>query len=239
MKCLVDDDSSMEFMAAYAPEILCANVRIEGWPVGLIANRRGLFKKQGQTRMGAIIYAESARKVAQFVEKSNRQGHPLVFLQDVSGFMVGPDAEMSGIIRAGAEMVAEMATTRVKKIVVTLCHASGAGYYAMAGQGFDPDFIFSWPTARVGVMDGDAAVQALFATELKHLEESGEFTPEELSREIEGTRAEYERTLTATWCAARGHVDAVIRPDDTRHVLATCLEAVNGGGYAAIRKYAD
>ncbi len=239
VKCLVDDDSSMEFMAAYAPEILCANVRIEGWPVGLIANRRGLFKKQGQTRMGAIIYAESARKVAQFVEKSNRQGHPLVFLQDVSGFMVGPDAEMSGIIRAGAEMVAEMATTRVKKIVVTLCHASGAGYYAMAGQGFDPDFIFSWPTARVGVMDGDAAVQALFATELKHLEESGEFTPEELSREIEGTRAEYERTLTATWCAARGHVDAVIRPDDTRHVLATCLEAVNGGGYAAIRKYAD
>ena len=230
---IVDRDGCVEFMADYAPELLCANVRIDGWPVGLIANRRGLFRQGSCTRIGAIIYAETARKAAQFVEKCDRQGHPLVYFQDVSGFMVGPEAEQSGIIRAGAEMVEAMATTRVAKIVVTLRHASGAGYYAMAGQGFDPDFIFSWPSARVGVMEGESAVQALFATELRKLEESGELASEELRERIDQTLADYERTLDAKWCAARGFVDAIISPRRTRAVLASCLEAVRGLGYDA------
>src|SRR5207237_9381745 len=135
----------------YAPGMLCANARLEGRPVGVIANRRGFLKAPVGPRIGGIIYAESARKVAYFVESAERLGTPLVYLQDVSGFMVGPDAEREGIIRAGAEMVETMSCATVPKIVVTLNHASGAGYYAMAGQGFDPNFIFSSPTARLGV----------------------------------------------------------------------------------------
>ncbi len=230
---LVDSEGCVEFMADYAPEILCANARVEGWPVGLIANRRGLFRAGDQTRIGAILYAETARKVTEFVEKCDRQGHPLVYLQDVTGFMVGPDAEAGGIIREGARMVETMATTRVAKIVVTLRHASGAGYYAMAGQGFDPDFIFSWPSARVGVMEGESAVQALFAAELQRLEATGGDVSDELRDEIERTRQEYERTLDAKWCAARGHVDAIIPPARTRAVIATCLRATHAEGYVA------
>ncbi|MDE0622169.1 MAG: acyl-CoA carboxylase subunit beta [Bryobacterales bacterium] len=228
---IVDRDGCLEFMAGCAPELLCANVQVGGWPVGLIANRRGLFRDGDSTRIGAIIYAETARKAAEFVQKCDRQGHPLVYFQDVTGFMVGPQAERSGIIRAGAEMVESMATTRVPKIVVTLRHASGAGYYAMAGQGFDPEFIFGWPTARVGVMEGESAVQAMFASELRALEDDESGPPEELLREIEQTRQQYERTLDAKWCASKGHVDAIIRPEATRDVLISCLEAVHGHGY--------
>ncbi len=233
---IADGGSGVEFMADYAPELLCTNVRIAGWPVGLLANRRGLFQVEGRARVGAILYTESARKAAQFVETCDRQGRSLVYLQDVSGFMVGPEAERSGIIRAGAEMVERMATAQVPKIVVTLRHASGAGYYAMAGQGFDPDFIFGWPSARVGVMEKDSAVQALFAAELQRSQDSGESVAPELQEAIDRTRAEYERTVDSHWCAARGHVDALIRPDRTRPVLAACLEAAHGVGYAAIAR---
>ncbi len=227
---IVDGEGWLEFMAGYARELLCANARIGGRPVGLIANRRGLFRRGGAARIGAILYAETARKAAQFVEKCDRQGHPLVYLQDVTGFMVGPEAEQGGIIRAGAEMVESMACARVPKIVVTLAHASGAGYYALAGQGFSPDFIFSWPTARVGVMEGESAVQALFAAELGRLRDAGEEPSAELKAAIERTRADYERCLDAKWCAARGYVDAVIRPRDTRRVLSFCLEAAQNAG---------
>ena len=227
---VVDREGCVEFMAGYAPELLCANVRFEGWPVGLIANRRGLFRQGSKTRIGAILYTETARKAAEFVEKCDRQGHPLVYLQDVTGFMVGPEAERSAIIRAGAHMVETMATTSVPKVVVTLRHASGAGYYAMAGQGFDPDFIFSWPSARVGVMEGESAVQALFGSSLGELED-GQEPGEDLRQAIERTRLEYERTLDAAWCAARGHVDAIVAPGHTRAVIATCLEALHASGY--------
>lgn len=227
---IVDGGGWLEFMAGYARELLCANARIAGRPVGLIANRRGLFRQGAAARIGAVLYTETARKAAQFVEKCGRQGHPLVYLQDVTGFMVGPEAEQGGIIRAGAEMVESMACARVPKLVVTLSHAGGAGYYAMAGQGFSPDFIFSWPTARVGVMEGESAVQALFAAEFARLREAGEEPSDELREAVERTRADYERCLDAKWCAARGHVDAVIRPRDTRRVLGFCLEALAAAG---------
>ena len=221
---IFDREGFLEFMADYAPEVLCANARLAGRPVGLIANRRGVFRQGRSTRLGAIIYTESARKIAQFVETCDRHNHPLVYLQDVSGFMVGPEAEESGIIRAGAEMVETMACTRVSKIVVTLNHASGAGYYAMAGQGFDPSFIFSWPTARVGVMEGESAVQALYASQLERLSEADKPAGEELQQAMDQTRADYERSLDAKWSAARGHVDAIIDPRHTRQVLNLCLE---------------
>jgi acetyl-CoA carboxylase carboxyltransferase component len=222
---VVDRQGWLEFMAGCAPEVLCANARVDGRPIGLIANRRGFLRHAGRARIGAIIYTESARKISQFVENCSRQGVPLVYLQDVTGFMVGPEAEHGGIIRAGAEMVESMACAKVPKIVVTLAHASGAGYYAMAGQGFDPDFIFSWPTARVGVMEGESAVQAMFAAELERLQALGEPVGEDLSEAIEKTRADYERSLDARWSAARGYTDAIIDPRDTRATIATCLEA--------------
>jgi len=218
-----DQQDYLEFQPAHAPEMLCANARLAGRPVALIANRRGFLKAHGHPRIGGIIYTESARKVSYFVEMAARQGLPLVYLQDVSGFMVGPDAEQSGIIRAGAEMVESMACAGVPKIVLTLNHASGAGYYAMAGQGFDPDFIFSWPTGRMGVMEGDSAVQAVFGSELERLKQSGQEPNAELEMEMQKVRQTYERDLDAKYAAARGFVDAVIAPDDTRDALELAL----------------
>jgi 3-methylcrotonyl-CoA carboxylase beta subunit len=212
-----------EFQPGHAPELLCANVRLAGRPVALIANRRGFFKADGRTRIGGIVYPESARKVAFFVDTNDRLGLPLLYFQDVSGFMVGPEAEREGIIRAGAQMVETMACATVPKIVLTLNHASGAGYYAMAGQGFDPHFTFSWPTARIGVMEGDSAIQALYAAELEKLR--GQPIPEELRRSMDKTRSDYERWLDSRYAAARGHVDAVIDPLETRAILSFALEA--------------
>ncbi len=149
-----DRDDYVEFQPAHAPELLCADAKLFGRSVAVVANRRGFLKTEGGARIGGIVYTESARKVAYFVENAERNGVPLIYLQDVSGFMVGAEAERGGIIRAGAEMVETMACATVPKIVLTLNHASGAGYYAMAGQGFDPNFTFGWPTARIGVMEG-------------------------------------------------------------------------------------
>src|SRR5205085_808224 len=149
---------------------------------------------------------------------------PLIYLQDVSGFMVGPEAESEGIIRAGAEMVESMACATVPKIVLTLNHASGAGYYAMAGQGFDPNFTFSWPSARIGVMEGESAVQAIFGPELEQLKKAGASIPEQLEMRIAQTRADYDRWLDARYAAARGHCDAVIRPPESREILSFAFE---------------
>ncbi|HEU5239674.1 MAG TPA: carboxyl transferase domain-containing protein, partial [Pyrinomonadaceae bacterium] len=158
-----------------------------------------------------------------FIETCNRHQTPLLFVQDVSGFMVGPEAEHSGIIRAGARFVEAMATATVPKIVLTVNHASGAGYYAMAGQGFDPDFIFSWPTGRMGVMEGESAVQAVFGSQLEKLRKGGQQPDEKLEAEMDQVRATYERDLDAKYAAARGFVDAVIAPEQTRDTLELAL----------------
>jgi acetyl-CoA carboxylase carboxyltransferase component len=217
---IFDAADYLEFQPQHAPEMLCANARLAGRPVAIIANRRGFLKP----RIGGIIYTESARKVSYFVETCDRLGTPLIYLQDVSGFMVGPEAEASGIIRAGAEMVESMSCASVPKIVLTINHASGAGYYAMAGQGFDPNFTFSWPSARIGVMEGDSAIQALYSVELEKYKAAGQPLPAELQESIERTRADYERWLDARYAAARGHVDAVIDPRDSRQALILALE---------------
>jgi 3-methylcrotonyl-CoA carboxylase beta subunit len=220
---LFDASDYVEFQPEYAPEMLCADARLCGRPVAVIANRRGFLKFEGRPRIGGIVYTETARKVAYFVETAERLRRPLIYLQDVSGFMVGPDAEREGIIRAGAEMVETMSCATVPKLVLTLNHASGAGYYAMAGQGFDPNFTFSWPTARIGVMEGESAVQALFAVELAKYK--GQPLPQELQDAIAKTRADYEQWLDARYAAARGHCDAVIDPLQSRATLAFALEA--------------
>jgi len=220
-----DTGDYLEFQPEHAPEMLCVTARLSGRAIGVIANRRGLLKTSAGPRIGGIVYTESARKVAYFVETCERQGLPLLYLQDVSGFMVGAEAESEGIIRAGAEMVESMACATVPKIIVTLNHASGAGYYAMAGQGFDPHFTFAWPTARIGVMEGDAAVQAVHGPELEKLKAAGKPVPPELEARIAQTHADYERWLDATYAAARGHVDAIIDPLSTRRILTLAFEA--------------
>ena len=217
---IFDAEDFAEFQAEYAPEILCAGARLNGHSVAVIANRRGFLKP----RIGGIIYTETARKVSYFVELAERQGVPIIYVQDVSGFMVGQQAESEGIIRAGAEMVETMSCASVPRIVLTTNHASGAGYYAMAGQGFDPNFTFSWPTARIGVMEGDSAVQALFSVELEKLKKAGVTVPDDLQQSMDQTRADYERWLDAKYAAARGHCDAVIDPKETREVLTLALE---------------
>jgi acetyl-CoA carboxylase carboxyltransferase component len=216
----LDRDDFTEFQPEYAPEMLCATARLSGHPVAIVANRRGFLKP----RIGGIIYTETARKVAYFVELAERLGSPIVYVQDVSGFMVGQEQESAGIIRAGAEMVETMSCATVPRIVLTINHASGAGYYAMAGQGFDPSFTFSWPTARIGVMEGDSAVQALFAADLEKVKQQGGAMPDELKESIARTRADYERWLDSKYAAARGHCDAIIDPKDTRDVLTLALE---------------
>ncbi|MGH9668350.1 MAG: acyl-CoA carboxylase subunit beta [Bryobacteraceae bacterium] len=222
---IFDGDDFLEFQPEHAPEMLCATARLHGRPVAVIGNRRGFLKTAAGPRIGGIVYAESARKVAYFVDVAERQGLPLFYLQDVSGFMVGVEAERDGIIRAGAEMVETMACATVPKIVLTLNHASGAGYYAMAGQGFDPHFAFSWPTARIGVMEGDAAVQAVYGPELEQYKARGEAIPAEIEARIGKTRNDYERWLDARYAAARGHVDAILDPLETRQALSFALEA--------------
>jgi len=225
LDCLLDDGHFDEFQADYAREVITGHARICGIQVGVIANARGMFRDPsgGQPKFGGIIYTESAEKVAYFIDTCNRHGTPLVFIQDVSGFMVGAQAEHSGIIRAGARFVEAMATATVPKLVLTLNHASGAGYYAMAGQGFDPDFIFSWPTGRMGVMEGESAVQAVFGSQLEKLRASGQELDQKLELEMKKVRETYEKELDAKYAAARGFVDAVIAPEDTRNVLELAL----------------
>ena len=223
LDCLIDAGSLREFQPDIAPELICAHAAIAGHPLALIANSRGVIKgRQGAApKIGGIVYPESAEKAAYFIENADRERLPLLFVQDVSGFMIGTEAEHAGIIRAGAKFVEAMATATVPKIVLTVNHASGAGYYAMAGQGFDPDFIVSWPTGRMGVMEGESAVQAVFGEEA---------AAAGVADKVEAMRADYEQQLDARFAAARGFVDAIVTPEETRDVLAWLFETARGWG---------
>ena len=229
LRAIVDDGRVEQFQGNLAAEMICGDATIEGIRVGVIANQRGLIKTRPgeKPRFGGIIYAESAEKVAYFIDRCDRQGIPILFVQDVSGFMVGPEAEHEGIIRAGARFVEAMATARVPKIVLTVNHASGAGYYAMAGQGFDPDFIFSWPTGRMGVMEGEAAIHAVHGPDIEAAKKQGRDLPIDVKDEIEEMRADYEHQLDARYAGARGFIDAIVYPEETRDVLAMALRAAS------------
>ncbi len=226
LNCILDDGELDEFQADYAKEMICGTARISGILVGIIANHRGMVKGKPQKppKFGGIVYTESAEKTAYFIENCNRHGTPLLFVQDVSGFMIGAEAEHSGIIRAGAHFVEQMATATVPKLVLTINHASGAGYYAMAGQGFDPDFIFSLPTGRMGVMEGDSAVQAIFGTQLERLKKEGKQPDEATLSEMEKVRETYEKELDAKHAAARGLLDAIVIPENMRDALILALQ---------------
>ena len=226
LNCFLDGGKLDEFQADYAREMICGTARVGGILVGVIANSRGMIRPASNQppRFGGIVYTESAEKTAYFIENCNRHQTPLLFVQDVSGFMVGAEAEHSGIIRAGARFVEAMATAAVPKIVLTVNHASGAGYYAMAGQGFDPDFIFSLPSGRMGVMEGDSAAQAMFGTQIEKLKRENKQPDETMQAEMQKVRETYERELDAKHAAARGLVDAIVAPENVRNALITALE---------------
>jgi 3-methylcrotonyl-CoA carboxylase beta subunit len=227
LETILDRGELDEFQPDHAAEMICGTGRVDGIQVGVIANRRQVVKDEraGPPRFGGIVYTESARKVAYFIDLMNRHRTPLLFVQDVSGFMVGEEAEHSGIIRAGAEWVEAMATATVPKLVLTVNHASGAGYYAMAGQGFDPDFILSLPTGRMGVMEGESAVMALFSAQLDRLKAEKKAPDDELRAKMADVRAEYEAQLDARFAGARGFVDEVVLPEEIRPALGLLLRA--------------
>jgi acetyl-CoA carboxylase carboxyltransferase component len=224
---IVDGDGWFEFQPDVAPEMICAQARIEGIEIGVLANARGMFRepRTGEPRIGGIIYTETAEKCGYFIDAMDHYGIPILFVQDVSGFMLGVEAERSGIIRAGARFVEAMATARVPRLVLTVNHASGAGYYAMAAQGFEPDFLFTWPTGRMGAMEGESAVNALFAPQLETLRRSGQKPDTPLQGRMDRVRADYERWLDARTAAASGFVDAILAPEATRPALSLALRA--------------
>ena len=227
LRAILDNGEIDEFQEGLAKEMICGDARIDGINLGIIANQRGLIKgREGEKpRFGGIVYTESAEKVAYFIDRCDRLGIPLLFVQDVSGFMVGTEAEHEGIIRAGARFVEAMATARVPKIVLTVNHASGAGYYAMAGQGFDPDFILSWPTGRMAVMEGESAIQAVHGPTLEAAKKRGGPLEPDVAKSVDEMRADYEHQLDARYAAARGFVDAIVYPENTREMLSLALRA--------------
>ena len=229
---IVDASEFEEYRVEYGETLLCGYARVGGWAVGLIANQKKhvqtLARGSDQKRMefGGVIYTESAEKAARFILDCNQNRIPLIFLHDVNGFMVGKDAEWSGIIRAGAKMVNAVANSVVPKITVICGGSFGAGHYAMCGKAYDPRFIFAWPSARYAVMSGDSAAGTLVEIKLKQLEREGKKVDEKQKKELyESVRATYEHQTDARYAAARLWVDAIIDPEHTRDALIWALES--------------
>ena len=229
---IVDAGEFEEYRAEYGETLLCGYARVGGWAVGLVANQKKHVQTQArgsdQKRMefGGVIYTESAEKAARFIMDCNQNRIPLVFLHDVNGFMVGKDAEWSGIIRAGAKMVNAVSNSVVPKIAVICGGSFGAGHYAMCGKAYDPRFIFAWPTARYAVMSGESAAGTLVEIKIKQLEREGKKLSDAEKKELhESIRATYEHQTDPRYAAARLWVDAIIDPAQTRDALIWALEA--------------
>jgi acetyl-CoA carboxylase carboxyltransferase component len=229
---IADVSEFEEYRAEYGETVLCGYARIGGWAVGIVANQkkhvqtRARGSDQKRVEFGGVIYTEAAEKSARFIFDCNQNRIPLIFLHDVNGFMVGKDAEWSGIIRAGAKMVNAVSNSVVPKISIICGGSFGAGHYAMCGKAYDPRFIFAWPTARYAVMSGDAAAGTLVEIKLKQLEREGKKVDEKAKKELfESVRATYEHQTDPRYAAARLWVDAIIDPAQTREALITALEA--------------
>ncbi|MGB6483958.1 MAG: acyl-CoA carboxylase subunit beta [Candidatus Acidiferrales bacterium] len=231
---IVDSSRWEEYRAEYGQTIVCGFARIGGWAVGIVANQKKHVQiaaaGTGERRMefGGVIYTESADKAARFILDCNQNLIPLIFLHDVNGFMVGKEAEWSGIIRAGAKMVNAVANSVVPKITVICGGSFGAGHYAMCGKAYDPRFIFAWPTARYAVMGGESAAGTLVEIKIKQMERSGKKLTEKEKKELfESTRSTYEQQSDARYAAARLWVDAIIDPVETRDAIIEALEAAS------------
>lgn len=226
---LVDDSQFEEYKEKYGQTIVCGYGRIEGWAVGIVANQRIVVKsKKGEMQMGGVIYSDSADKAARFIMNCNQRKIPLVFLQDVSGFMVGSRAEHGGIIKDGAKMVNAMANSVVPKFTIITGNSYGAGNYAMCGKAYDPRLIYAWPTAQIAVMSGASAAKTLLQIKVSSLKAQGkEITPEDEKKLLDQIKADYEQQMTPYYAASRLWVDGIIDPIETRNVIAKGISAAN------------
>lgn len=234
---LVDDSEFDQYKELYGKTLICGTGRIDGWAVGIVANQREIVKsKKGEMQMGGVIYSDSADKAARFIMNCNQRKIPLIFLQDVSGFMVGSRAEQGGIIKDGAKMVNAMANSTVPKITIIIGNSYGAGNYAMCGKAYDPRLIYAWPTAQIAVMSGGAAAKTLLQIKMAGLKSQGknELSEKEKQKLLKEITDKYNEQLSPYYAAARLWVDGVIDPADTRKVISVGIEAAN---HAPVSKF--
>jgi 3-methylcrotonyl-CoA carboxylase beta subunit len=229
LRCIVDADSFQEFKEDYGRTVVTGHVRIAGHPAGIVANQRKRSQSaQKEIQIGGVLYGDAAEKSARFILDCDQNRIPLIFLQDVQGFMVGKQAEQGGIIQSGAQMVRAMSTATVPKFTVVIGSSYGAGNYAMCGRAYDPAMILAWPNARFAVMGGNQAADTLLSLKIRDAEKSGQpLTAEQIQNMRETVRAQYQSQTDIRYGAARGWVDAVIAPDQTRHWLAAALSVLS------------
>ena len=226
---IVDNSEVEQFKQDYGKTIICAYARIDGWAVGIVANQRLVMKnKKGELQMGGVIYNDSADKAARFIMNCNQKKIPLVFLHDVTGFMVGSRSEHSGIIKDGAKLVNAVANSVVPKISIVMGNSYGAGNYAMCGKAYDPRFIYAWPSAKIAVMGGEQAAKTMLQIQIGSMKAKGQtVTPEDEKALLDKIKGNYETQTTAYYAAARLWVDGIIDPADTRKVIAEGIAAAN------------
>jgi 3-methylcrotonyl-CoA carboxylase beta subunit len=229
INCLVDADSFDEFKKDYGRTIVTGYARVEGWAIGIVANQRQIIKtKKGEMQLGGVIYNDSADKAARFIMNCNQKKIPLLFLQDVTGFMVGSRSEHSGIIKDGAKLVNAVANSVVPKITIVTGNSYGAGNYAMCGKAYDPRFIYAWPGAKIAVMGGEQAAKTMLQIQVGGLKAKGkEVTPEEETEILQNITAKYTAQTKAQYAAARLWVDGIIDPATTRQVISEGIAAAN------------
>jgi len=229
IKRLVDDSKFTEYKAGFGKTLICGTARIDGWSVGIVANQRKLIKtKGGEMQFGGVIYSDSADKAARFIMNCNQKNIPLVFLQDVTGFMVGSRSEHNGIIKDGAKMVNAMANSTVPKITIVIGNSYGAGNYAMCGKAYDPRLIVSWPTAEMAVMGGSQAAKVLAQIELASLKKKGKEIDEAQKKEtFDKIKSRYDEQVSPYYASARLWIDAIIDPLETRKVISIGIEAAS------------
>ena len=229
IKCLVDDGKITEYKSNYGKTIVCVYARIDGWSVGIVANQREIVKNaKGEMQFGGVIYSDSADKAARFIMNCNQKNIPLVFLQDVTGFMVGSKSEHGGIIKDGAKMVNAMANSVVPKFTIVVGNSYGAGNYAMCGKAYDPRLIVGWPTAEIAVMGGASAAKTLLQIEVASMKAKGEeITPEREKELFDSIKNRYDSQISPYYAASRLWIDAIIDPVETRKVISMGIEAAN------------
>jgi 3-methylcrotonyl-CoA carboxylase beta subunit len=229
LDCLIDEGSFDEYKAGYGQSIICGLARVEGWAVGIVANQRKIIKtKKGEMQLGGVIYSDSADKATRFIMNCNQKKIPLVFLQDVTGFMVGSRSEHGGIIKDGAKMVNAVSNSVVPKFTIVIGNSYGAGNYAMCGKAYDPRLIFAWPSAKIAVMSGASAGKTLWQIQSASMKKAGEeITKEEEEKQIKLITDRYDEQTTPYYAAARLWVDGVIDPIETRKAIAMGIEAAN------------
>jgi acetyl-CoA carboxylase carboxyltransferase component len=229
LRALVDDSEFTEYKSDYGKSIVCAYARIDGWSVGIVANQREIIKTaKGEMQFGGVIYSDSADKAARFIMNCNQKNIPLVFLQDVTGFMVGSKSEHGGIIKDGAKLVNAMANSVVPKFTIVVGNSYGAGNYAMCGKAYDPRLIVGWPTAEIAVMSGASAAKVLLQIEVASLTAKGEVITPEREKELYDTiKNRYDEQISPYYAASRLWIDAIIDPAKTREVISIGIEAAN------------